>query len=90
MFISKVFILCALICATLAAEQNDSCSPNQNTLSDSVDDYPVRIPSQVLKQLTKISDNSKGLFKVWQYASKLTKDELLKEKVRVTYVCICT
>ena len=90
MFISKVFILCVLICTTLAAEQNDSCLPNQNTLHDSVDDYPVRIPRQVLKQLTDTLGNSTGLFKVWQYAFKLTKDELLKEKVRVTSVRICT
>ena len=34
MSIFKVFILCALICAILAAEQNDSCSPNQNSLAD--------------------------------------------------------
>ena len=90
MFIYDLFILCVLTCATLAAEQNDSCSPNQNTLSDSVGDYPVRIPRQVLEQLTNTLTNSKGLHKVWNYASILTKDELLKEKVRVTSVRICT
>ena len=80
MSICKVFTLCALICATLAAEQNDSCSHNQNSLAD----YSVMIPVQVLKQLINITDKSKGLYKLWEYANKLAKDEILKEEVRIT------
>ena len=80
MSICKVFTLCALICATLAVEQNDSCSPHQNSLAD----YSVRIPVQVLEKLKDITDKSKGLYKLWNYAKNLTKDELLKEEVRIT------
>ena len=80
MSICKVFLLCALICATLAAEQNDSCSPHQNSLAD----YSVRIPVQVLEELKDITYKSKGLIKLWTNAYSLTKDELLKEEVRIT------
>ena len=82
MSIFKVFILCALICATLAAEQNDSCSPNQNSLAD----YSVIIPVQVLDQLINIKKDSKGLFQLWKHALRLTEDGILKEEVRVTSV----
>ena len=76
MFICKVFLLCALICATLAAEQNDSCTPNQNSLADS----SVRMPVQVLEKLKDF----KGLHNLWINAMSLRKDELLKKEVRVT------
>ena len=82
MSIFKVFILCALICATLTAEQNDSCSPNQNSLAD----YSVLIPVQVLDQLIDITKDSKGLHQLWKHALSLTKDGILKEEVRVTSV----
>ena len=80
MSICKVFTLCGLICATLAAEQNDSCSPHQNSLADN----SVRIPVQVLEKLKDIADKSKGLFELWRNAMNLMKDELLKKEVRIT------
>ena len=80
MSICKVFTLCALICAILAAEQNDSCSPHQNSLAD----YSVRIPVQVLEKLINITDKSKGLLELWKNAYSLAKDEISKEEVRIT------
>ena len=80
MSICKVFTLCALICATLAAKQNDSCSPHQNSLVDN----SVRIPVQVLEKLKDITDKSKRLIGLWTNAYSLAKDEILKEEVRIT------
>ena len=82
MSLFKIFTLCVLICATLAAEQDDSCSVNQKTS----DDNTVMMPKQVLDQLRDIGGKSNGLFTLWKYASKLIKDKRLKDKVRVTSV----
>ena len=82
MSIFKVFTLCVLICATLAAEQDGSSSANQNIQ----DDNTVMIPEQVLRQLTDIGHRSKGLFKLWGNAFHQIDDDLLKNKVTVTSV----
>ena len=91
---NKVYtaIVCTMICVTclLAAEDEGSGSANQSTLNISAVDYPVTIPWQVLKQLLDISDKSNGLYTLWINAISLTKDRLLKDKVRPISVYVCT
>ena len=76
-----IVIVCTMICVTclVAAEHDDS---------GSADDYPVKIPWQVLKKLLDISHRSKGLFQLWKNAFHLTKDVFFKDKVIFTSVCI--
>ena len=70
-----------MICGTcLVAAEHDG--------SGSADDYPVKIPWQVLKRLLDILRKSKGLFQLWTNAFHLTKDTLLKDEVIFTSVHI--
>lgn len=91
---NKVYtaIVCTTIYVTclLAAEDEGSGAADQSILNISAVDYPVTIPWQVLKQLLDISDKSNGLFPLWSNAISLTKDRLLKDKVRPISVNVCT
>ena len=52
--------------------------------------FSATLPVQVLKELVEISDNSKGLYSLWKNAKFLTKDELLKDEVRVASMHECS
>ena len=49
--------------------------------NESVVDYLVMVPQQVLDELTDISDSSKGLLTMWKKSKNLTNETLLKDEV---------
>ena len=73
----KIFTLSALIYITNAS------SPGQTGGSPAAAmDYLVTLPIQVLKQLVRIDDNSKGLKELYLNSFYLSKKKLLKDEVR--------
>ena len=72
-----------------------SCSSSEQTGSDStaqvddlnsVMDYPITGPIQVLQQLIDITDNSNGLNSLYLNSRYLSKKKLLKDEVRIKYL----
>ena len=57
-----------------------------DSINESVVDYPVTLPVQVLRKLVDISDTSKGLFSLWNISMYLTKEKLMKDEVRIKHV----
>jgi len=64
-------------------DSKDCCATCQ-----SAEDDPLIIPSEVLRQLTNISEDSQGLLPLWRNAFYLSKENhILASEVSKTFMC---